>query len=63
MEANMGINPTFAEAERQIADALSKVRYGTVLVTLHDARVVQIEISEKLRFDPKGRLISDTPSI
>lgn len=30
-------------------EALAKVRYGTIAVTVHDARVVQLEITEKRR--------------
>ena len=37
---------------RQIEQAVRSIRYGTVQVTVHDARVVQIEKLEKLRIPP-----------
>ena len=41
------------EAQRHILDAVSAIKYGAVEVTIHDSRVVQIERSEKIRFDGK----------
>jgi hypothetical protein len=32
--------------------ALRGIRYGSVEIIVHDGRVVQIERTEKLRFDP-----------
>lgn len=43
-----------ADHERAIAalrEALSRIRFGTIALTVHDGRVVQIETSEKHRFD------------
>ena len=37
---------------RQIEQAVRSIRYGTVQVTVHDARVVQIEKLERLRISP-----------
>ena len=36
-------------AIEQIAHAIGSIRYGTVQITIHDARVVQIEKVEKTR--------------
>jgi len=40
-------------------DAVGQLRYGSVEITVHDGRIVQIERKEKLRFEtpasPKGR--------
>ncbi|MEQ1887841.1 MAG: YezD family protein [Alphaproteobacteria bacterium] len=47
------------ETERQILDAIMMIRFGTVEVVIHDSRVVQIERSEKIRFDAKTRLTSN----
>lgn len=47
------------EVERHVLDTLSGIRFGTLEITVHDARVVQVEKSEKIRFDPKGKLVSD----
>ncbi len=48
------------ETERQILNAIQTIRFGAVEVVIHDSRVVQIELSEKIRFDAKTRL---TPGI
>lgn len=32
-----------------IRNALEQLRYGTIALTVHDSRVVQIEVTEKLR--------------
>lgn len=34
---------------QQIAQAIQSLRYGTVQVTIHDARVVQIDKVERMR--------------
>lgn len=36
----------------RILHALRGIRYGSVEIIVHDGRVVQIERTEKLRFDP-----------
>lgn len=33
-----------------VADALSRLRYGAVHLTVHDGRVVQLDITERQRF-------------
>lgn len=40
-----------SEHEESILRAVREVRYGSVEVTIHDGRIVQIERKEKLRFD------------
>ncbi len=50
------------DVERHVLEALSRIRFGTLEVTVHDSRVVQVEKSEKIRFDPKGKLVSDSLS-
>ena len=32
-----------------VAEQVSKLRFGVVQITVHDARVVQIELTEKIR--------------
>lgn len=41
----------------RIAQLLAELRYGTVEITIHDGRVVQIERKEKIRLagDGEGR--------
>jgi hypothetical protein len=36
--------------EAAIRDAIRAIRYGSVEIMIHDARVVQIERKEKIRF-------------
>lgn len=33
-----------------VADALSKMRYGAVHLTVHDGKVVQLDVTERQRF-------------
>jgi len=39
--------------EKHILDSIQQIKYGAVEVVIHDSRVVQIEKSEKTRFDHK----------
>jgi hypothetical protein len=43
-------------ALQQVRTALSGLRYGQVLVTVHDGAVVQIERTEKVRLERPVRL-------
>lgn len=45
-------NADDAQIERAVAavrDALARLRFGTVALTIHDGQVTQIEVSEKHR--------------
>jgi len=42
-----------------VRDQVTSLRFGTVLITVHDGRVVQVEKNEKLRLDQT----TSTPSI
>lgn len=60
-------NQTFAtsnltEIERQILTSLQQIRFGSLEIVIHDSRVVQIERSEKLRFDAKGKALNESLS-
>jgi len=43
----------------QVADWVfriaGEIRYGKVEITVHDARIVQLEVTEKFRSPPPGR--------
>jgi hypothetical protein len=39
------------EILKRVTKALSGVKYGSVTITVHNSRVVQIEKSEKIRYD------------
>ncbi|MBU6221216.1 MAG: DUF2292 domain-containing protein [Planctomycetes bacterium] len=47
--------PTSAAALRRIGDALSGLRFGSVLAIVQDGVVVQIERTEKTRLDKADR--------
>jgi hypothetical protein len=51
-----------SEVERHILQSLQHLRFGTLEIVVHDGRVVQVEKSEKLRFDAKGRAIAESLS-
>ncbi|MBF0494699.1 MAG: YezD family protein [Candidatus Omnitrophica bacterium] len=36
---------------KEISDSVAKLAYGTVVVTVHNRKITQIEIAEKQRFD------------
>jgi hypothetical protein len=40
---------------RELALALSSIRYGTVELVIHEGRVVQLERREKVRLEPTRR--------
>lgn len=37
--------------ERELMQALSQIRYGSIEIVIQDSRVIQIERREKVRFD------------
>ncbi|MDO9142558.1 MAG: DUF2292 domain-containing protein [Methylobacter sp.] len=41
------------EISRQIASILQDIKFGSIEITIHENKVVQIERKEKLRFDSK----------
>jgi len=36
---------------KDISNSIHGLRFGTVVITVHNARIVQIEVTEKNRFD------------
>ena len=55
-------HPPLSEVERHILQSLQQIKFGTLEVVIHDSRVVQIERSEKVRFDTKGKPLSESLS-
>lgn len=41
---------SIAETLAAVADALSRLRYGAVHLTVHDGKVVQLDVTERQRF-------------
>lgn len=41
----------------RIVEAIEGIRFGCVQITVHDARVVQIETTQKIRLDHKAHLM------
>ena len=42
--------PTLLEHEREVLEALRALQFGTLEITVHQSRIVQITRSEKVRF-------------
>ncbi len=42
--------PLAEQALPPIREALERLRYGTIMLTVHDGRIVQLDITEKRRF-------------
>ena len=53
---------SLTEIERKILASLQQIRFGSLEIVIHDSRVVQIERSEKLRFDAKGKALNESLS-
>lgn len=55
MDALNGSNQNHTQiAAKAILEALRGIRYGSVEITIHESRVVQIERKEKIRLDTHG---------
>ncbi len=46
--------PLPAPLLRKLRQALCTIRYGAVELVIHEGRVVQLEVREKIRFEPDG---------
>ncbi|MGE0384057.1 MAG: YezD family protein [Gammaproteobacteria bacterium] len=44
-------DPAKAALVRRVLEAIEGMRYGSVEIVVHDARVVQLERRERFRFD------------
>lgn len=44
------------ELERQVRDALTAIRYGTVTLVIQDGHVIQIDRNEKIRLIRPGHI-------
>ncbi|PZU16175.1 MAG: DUF2292 domain-containing protein [Citromicrobium sp.] len=42
--------PNLSEPLLQVAEAIDKLRFGVVQLTVHEGKLVQLEITEKRRF-------------
>ncbi|WP_245799126.1 YezD family protein [Virgibacillus siamensis] len=40
---------------QQITETLKKLRYGSIVITVHDGEVTQIDTTEKQRFSLTGK--------
>jgi len=50
---NAMVTPLDEETASRILGAIQSLRYGAVEVTVHDARVVQIDRKERIRVDKR----------
>jgi hypothetical protein len=47
-----------------IVEKLKKIEYGSLVITVHEGQVTQVDTTEKSRFDTKNRLkktVKDKP--
>jgi hypothetical protein len=51
-----------SDIERQILASIHAIRFGSLEIVIHDSRIVQIERTEKTRFDAKGKALSEAAS-
>jgi len=51
---NQNPRPAIDDVLDQIASAVHHIRYGSIELTIHDGRVVQIETRAKTRFHQSG---------
>lgn len=43
-------NPTAQQTLESVVEALERLRYGAIQITIHDGRAVQIDVTERRRF-------------
>jgi hypothetical protein len=36
---------------KEISDAVESLEYGTIVISVHDKKITQVEVAEKRRFD------------
>jgi hypothetical protein len=41
---------------KHIRDAIEQLEYGTVMIKVHQSRVIQIDVTERKRYDDTGHL-------
>jgi hypothetical protein len=46
-----GFRPDIAASVDKVRDVLEGLRFGSITLTVHDARVVQIDVTEKTRLN------------
>jgi hypothetical protein len=46
--------PLPSQLLRELRQALRSIRFGAIELVIHDGRVVQVELREKIRFEPEG---------
>jgi len=49
----LNLNESDQKVEQKILQAVKSLRYGSVEITVHDSKVVQIERKERFRFDKR----------
>lgn len=45
------MSATEEQTQQQIIEAIRSLKYGSVHIVVHDSRIVQVERTEKVRFD------------
>jgi hypothetical protein len=49
------MDETYSHLTQKILHALQEIRYGSVEIIIHNSKVVQIELREKIRIDTNSR--------
>jgi hypothetical protein len=57
-EKQSGASGILPEALALVSEALGRLRYGAIQLTVHDGRVMQIEVTERKRLT-EGRQLAD----
>ncbi|MGA9522583.1 MAG: YezD family protein [Myxococcaceae bacterium] len=52
MQADQENDPQLDDVLARIREALRRLTYGTLTVTVHEGRVVQVDRTEKIRLEP-----------
>ena len=53
LEQRGGAAPLLSKTDKEILRAVHEVKFGSVEITIHDAKVVQVERREKTRYPDK----------
>jgi len=58
MNNNFGIKKNIVNDAiiKEVSDAVGGLEYGTVTVKVHDRKIIQVEVSEKKRFDEAWKI-------
>jgi hypothetical protein len=56
-EKQSGAGGVWPDALALVSEALGRLRYGAIQLTVHDGRVMQIEVTERKRLTDRKHLV------